>query len=47
MQLWSVSFSKQKRAIMSHDIFRLKSDTDKVGLILTLMRQPRCVIVVG
>ena len=47
MQLWSVSFSEKKRAIMSHDIFRLKSDTDKVVLILTLMRQPRCVIVVG
>ena len=47
MQLWSGSFSKQKRAIMSHDIFRLKSDTDKVVLTLTLMRQLRCVIVVG
>ena len=29
------------------DIFRLKSDTDKVVLVLTLMRPSRCVIVVG
>jgi len=39
--------SRNAQSCHIFEIFRLKSDTDKVVLVLTLMRPSRCVIVVG